>query len=193
MVYLVFQAVNTASATGILKVSSPDKKSSLSVSRTDSVAKFIGVGGAKVRLSPGSYLVGASNNGRQVYETVVIKKQATANLSLDPSKAVVFPTVEAVDFTGFDSLINSGLTSVQISILKSAFFRYKPTEKTVAIDASSVVPGPHNPDTDIGFSLQFNLSLDSRALKAVVSYSELTSARLQLFDQQGSALFDSSK
>jgi len=192
-VYLISQSVKTAGATGILRVSSPDKKSSISVSRNDSTAKFIGVGNAKVRLAPGSYLVGASDNGRQVYGTVIIKKQMAVNLNLNPANAVVFPTVEAVNFSGFDSLISNGLTSAQVNIIKSGFFRYKPTEKTVAIDTSSVVPGPHNPDVDIGFSLQFNLSLDSKTLKAVVSYSDLTSARLQLFDQQGSAVFDSSK
>lgn len=69
--------------TGILAVSTSDPKSIISVSQPDKAAKVIGQGSARVRLSPGTYRLAASNPGRSVLTTVTIIEKSTLKKSLN--------------------------------------------------------------------------------------------------------------
>jgi hypothetical protein len=79
-----------------------------------------------------------------------------------------------------------------VSELEQYFFQYKPSANTVNIDSSSVEPGPHNPNTDIGFKLDFNVTIDSTSYAAVTSYADVNNISLVLTNPQtGATAFNS--
>jgi hypothetical protein len=191
--YLVASAIVTASKTGLLHVSASDPKAGLVISQADTQAAYIGTGNAKVRLKPGKYSVSASNNGYQAVATVQVYKKhtTTSYLSVRAKATAALPSANNIAFDNMNALINSGISSDQINDLEQHFFSYKPSVKTVAVDASSVEPGPHNPNTDTSFTMNFNVSIDSVSYKATISYADTETVRLYLYNASGALVFDS--
>lgn len=177
---------------GLLRVSSTNKSAVITVSQVGHEAKIIGTGTAKVHLKPGYYQVAASFNGKQDFAVAQVATEQTSSVSLNPVSTPQLPSVATIMFDGEDTFIDQGLSTTQVNALKQDFFKFKPTAKTVAIDPASVRPGPHNPDTDIGFSTAFSVKVDSASYKGLVRYTDLTSVRLFLYDPQTNKLvFDS--
>jgi hypothetical protein len=97
-----------------------------------------------------------------------------------------------ISFTGTDSLVKYGVSLTQVDDLKQAVFQFAPKTRTAAIDASSVKPVPHNPNSSAKFdTINFSIKLDSAAYAARIEYSDLTVLRLYLSDAGGKIVFDS--
>lgn len=188
--YQAYQAWAATKTTGSLKVSSADPSASLSITAAGHQAKYIGTGSTKVRLSPGDYLVSASDKGQQSQAAVTIVKHQSQSISIDPTSGGQLPNLGSINFKGFDTLLNKGLTSDQVDLLKLYFFHYKTDSKVAAIDTSSIHPEAHNP-SDAYFKTDFNLTIDNQKLKAVVSFSGLSTIKLNLYNQQGQVVFSS--
>jgi flagellar basal body-associated protein FliL len=100
-------------------------------------------------------------------------------------------------YLGISSFIDSGLSDDQLTRLKYAFYNYsiqnKKNIKEVSIDINSIKPGPHNPNTNAPFTINFNVTFDRKATyRAKVEYSGLEDIRLFLYDQKTNAqIYDS--
>jgi len=191
-VYLVTSAVVARQTTGLLTITSVDKNAALVVSQSNTDAVRVGVGSAKVRLKPGTYQVSASDSGKQANGTVTVSKQHTTNSHLNPTKRVQLPTIEAINFQGMGRLTSDGISTQQISNLEQEFFQFKPSAQTVIVNTDSVEPGPHNPNVDTSFTINFSVAIDSSTYKATISYNDIMTVRLYLYDSKtGSQVFDS--
>jgi hypothetical protein len=187
-VWIVISAIIDSQTTGILYVSSSNSQASLIVSQNDRQALLVGIGVAKVRLKPGSYQVSASIAGKQANSTVEVYKKHTTTSHLNPSRLVKLPSVTTINFEGTGALINNGLTTQQVSNLEQEFFEFKHSAQTVSINTSSVEPGPHNPNIDISFTLNFTVSIDSITYRAAATYTNLETVQLSLYNLQNNAL-----
>jgi hypothetical protein len=100
-------------------------------------------------------------------------------------------------YLGISNLVDAGLTDDQLLRLKYAFNNYftqsKKNAKEVSIDVNSIVHGPHNPNSNSPFSLNFNVTVDrSKTLKAKIEYTGLEDIRLFLYDQKtNTQIYDS--
>lgn len=189
--YVVGSSFFTAQHTGLLEISSSDKKALLTISQDNHEAKVVGIGRSKILLNPGVYQVAATDGTKQQFTVVQVYKRKVTNTNLEPSSTARIPTPQTIVFSGTSALINSGLTVNQVSALKQAFFKYKSSAQSIVINQSSVEPGPHNPN-GIGFTINFTVAIDSKLSKAAVSYSGLNDIRLYLYDPQNNSLvFDS--
>jgi hypothetical protein len=105
------------------------------------------------------------------------------------TKQTPSPSKDTINYEGLDNLENNGLSSAQIDELKQAFFQFGQSQhKTlnlVRIPAQSVETPPSS------FSISFSASIDGAQFSAKVGYTDISSLRLQLFNKDGSALFDS--
>lgn len=182
-VYLIVSAVITSKTTGILVVKSVQPKASISISQPGHGAQFIGVDNATVRLKPGVYNLATYVNGKETVTTANIKKGQTTNATLDVERSFTIPSVDDVEFQNFNFILNSGISSEQMSGLKLDFFRYKPSAKVIAVDSGSIAQQPHNPDSTDPFRLDFRVSVDGKILKAEASYAGITDISLKLTDQ----------
>lgn len=177
--------------TGLLSVKSNDPKATLSISQPGKQAQVIGVGTAKVRLLPGQYLLSASDKGRNSAKAVSITLKRSTRVTLDPTSVAALPLVSDINFQGVNGLTDSGFSDTQMNLFEYYIFSYKPRAKTVDIASSSIQPGPHNPDTDIGFLLKFNLLIDSANYRAVASYIGFNDLSLKLYNADGKLVFSS--
>lgn len=94
-------------------------------------------------------------------------------------------------FQGMSSFINNGLTSDQVNEIIKAFNKFSANAKDVSVDTNSLSPGPHTPGTLDPFTIRFRATVDSSRLTGTVSYTDLSSIRLVLFDTAGKQVFDS--
>ncbi len=195
--YFVATSINAARTTSVLKVSSTDDKTVLTISQVNKQAEFIGTGQVNIRLKPGTYTVAASQKGKQVFKDVQILKDQNAAVTLDPQDAVILPSVAGIDFEGFDELIDGGLTTGQVDRLKSYLFQFKPAAKKMMVSEGSFRPAPRDPDTAIGFSSTFNIFIDSAPHAVKIHYSDPSNPegiRLYLYNSAGTIrLFDSGR
>lgn len=109
-------------------------------------------------------------------------------------KPTKFPQADqstGTTFQGLSAFISNGLTTDQTNDLIKAFSTFAPNSKNVSIDTSSISPGPRDPNKISPFSLNFKVAVDSSSYRGVVSYSDLTSVRLILYDSSGKQVFDS--
>lgn len=180
-VYLVVSAITISATTGLLDINT-HPRATISISQANHQSKGVGVGYTEVRLQPGAYQVVAFTGKSQAARLVTVTRHHTTSIDLNPSKIPTLPSVNDVDFENFDSLVNQGLTTQQISALQLDFFRYDTSAKKVEVDSSSVAPGPHNPNSDDPFTLNFSVVIDGRSLSAVVSYTGFTDIQLQLYN-----------
>jgi hypothetical protein len=98
---------------------------------------------------------------------------------------------KSTTFQGMSSFINDGLTTDQVNGLIQAFSKFSPKAKDISINSNSLYPGPHKPGDGSPFTINFNSTIDSTTYKGTVSYSDLSSVRLILFDESGKQAFDS--
>ncbi len=182
LIYLTTIDVLNYQKTGLVKVKSTNSNAILSVTQNNKEARLIGTGSARVRLNPGSYLISSAFHGRQSSAVIKVIKGQTTNMLLNPDSQPLLPSVQSVNFAGIDSLLNSGLTTTQIGLLKREFFNYNTGVKSVNISPSSIKPAPRNPDKDIAFKINFSATIDSTPSKETISYTGLNDLRLQIFD-----------
>ena len=190
--YIVVSAVITRQSTGLLTVTTPGKTTSISVSQLKSQAQIIGVGGAKIRLYPGTYQVSANNGTRQTTVLVTISKQHTATLNLNPTKKSKLPSVTGILFSGTGALTDSGLTAGQLQNLKEAFFAFSPSASKIAVSPDSVSPGPRDISSPSPiFSMDFRVEIDAASYSAKITYGISDAVKLFLYDNHGGQVFDS--
>src|SRR5581483_5874892 len=90
-------------------------------------------------------------------------------------------------------LINIGLSADQVEQIAQDVFQFNPKAATAIINQSSITPAPHDPNTDIGFSVNFTIAIDGTNYAAVASYTDINNVTLQLSNPStGSVLYDSS-
>lgn len=95
-------------------------------------------------------------------------------------------------FQGMSSFISSGLTTAQVNELIEAFSKFSPKAKNISINPDSLVTAPHDPNKDVGFTINFVATVDSTPYKAAVNYTGLDTVRLILSsDKTGAQIFDS--
>lgn len=100
---------------------------------------------------------------------------------------------EAPLFLGFSKLIDAGLTSGQLDLVKASFGRFSKTEDRYITELSITVDTIERTEEDSGFSLSFDLTAN-REIKysCTVSYVGLDDARVVVSDESGKQIFDSS-
>ncbi|GEM_PF-3998351 len=183
-VYQLVMVIMTAQNTGVLEVSASSTSAWISISQDSRQAKVIGVGTARARVAPGNYLLAATDAGRQVVTVVSVGKKTVTNKYLNLSGSSGLASVDNIQFENMDALINSGITTTQINILRQDFYNFNHSAKTVSVIADSVAPGPHNPDVDTSFTMSFGVAVDSNSYSAVIKYSGADSVQLSLFDSR---------
>lgn len=187
-VYTLVSSLQTLRTTGIIIVTSTAANATISISQTNSDAKVLGKGHARIRLAPGSYQLAAGLPGAAATSIVQVSSKRTFKITLQPSAAPVVASVDNVNFSGLSALLQNGLTSSQITNLKQLFFNYKKSVKSVVLDTTSVQMLPHNPNgTDPTFGINFTGTIDGTPFKATVSYVGLTNVRLIITDPQTGA------
>lgn len=116
-------------------------------------------------------------------QTVILQQQAKGR---NPNSSKTY-----ANFVGFDSLINNGITESQLNDIEQGFVKFSPQASTISVHAPTVKPGPHSASSS-NFIVTFVVSIDSTQYNATVSYSDLNSARLQIYNPQtGALVFDS--
>jgi hypothetical protein len=98
-----------------------------------------------------------------------------------------------VNFSGFDSLKNYGITDSQLNTLKQYFFDYSKSAKQITLDINSIKPTPHDRSSaSVSDTINFGVTVDSTAYSARIDYYNLTNIRLYLYNSQtGGLVFDS--
>ena len=196
----IIPAYNTYRSTGVLVVDASPSSAQLSISQENHQAAIIGTGSTKVRLQPGTYQLAATDSGSHTSVVVTVYKGRTTHSFLNVTSSATngntqpVRTVQDVNFSGTDALVNDGLTTDQLNEMEQYFFQFKSSANTVAIDPNTVQAGPHNPNVVSPFTLNFTVTVDSAPYKATVSYTDLNNVTLQLFNlQTGAVVYDSSK
>lgn len=188
LAYGITTTLHTVHTTGILEVSASEPNAAITISQVDHAAAPIGISSARVRLKPGDYLIGANASGLSAVTTVHITTQHTSKVNLNLTKNHNnLPSVENVGFVNMDVLVTDGLTSTQATSIKEQFFTYKTSAKVVSIDAASVEPAAHNPDSYDPFVLNFTGNIDSVPFRGVVTYTGYDNAQLTIYDAQTGA------
>ncbi len=181
----IFSSIQIKTNDGLLKVTTSDKKSTITVAQVKSNAQYIGTGVSNVFLKPGDYFVNAQANGLSVSNKVTINRGQTTVIKLNLKNQTYLPSIFSVNFVNFPSfLLNSGITSTQKNILARDIFYFKPTAKKIVFDTSSVlslVPVGLNPN----FKVNFNIAIDDTSYKAVASYTSLNKINLNLYSNKG--------
>jgi len=191
-IWIVLSAIITSQTTGMLYIKSSDPKAGLIISQAGRQAVAVGTGSAKIRLRPGSYQISALDSGKQANATEEVYKKHTTTSYLNPARLVELPSVDTISFKGTGALINVGLTTEQLSDLEQDFFQYKPSAHTININTASVEPGPYNPSVSTTFTVNFNVSIDSKLYKATIGYSGFSAIQLNLYNPQSNAVVFSS-
>ena len=182
LVFSVVQAYNTRESTGVLIVNTSDKTSAITISATNTQAALLGTGSAKARLKPGSYFVMAQAKGLQATQTVTVSLHKTTAIKLQLANAKpLIASPDSVTFINTSSLLNYGISSSQVTNLKQLLFTYAPSAKIISIDATSIQPGIHDPNsTSPWFSLTFSGDIDGSKYNATLEYSGYDTTKLTL-------------
>lgn len=189
--YLIVSAIIIAETTGVLKISST-QQATISVGRLNKQAKIIGKPGkAQVHLKPGTYQIMAiTGNGQVAVRTVSIQKKRSVEINLNPITPLKLPSVSSVSFSGISTLTDLGVGSDQINTLKLNFFQFKTSAGSVSINTGSAQSAPHLLGDP--FVITFNVSVDSQAYKARITYSDDGNIQLQLYNPgNGKLVYDS--
>jgi hypothetical protein len=187
---IIASTMRTINSTGTLSITASEPSAVITVSQLNHNAVPIGTGDAKVRLKPGDYLLASNGAGLSATQTVhvTLKKNVSAYLNLAKGGKKL-PSVESVGFINMDVLVNDGLTTSQANDVKTQFFTYKTSSQVVNIDADSVQPGAHNPDSYDPFTLNFTGTIDSTPFRATVAYTGYDNAQLTIYDQTGTRAY----
>lgn len=191
-VWMLLYTFLSSRDTGTLYIKSSNKSAGLVISQTNKQAILVGTGSVKIRLKPGVYQVSAIQNGKQSNIIARVIKQHTTNVVLGPIRSYMLPSAQTINFKNMDTLINNGLTTEQISTLEENLFQFKHTAQIVTVEPNSVEPAAHNPNLDTGWTINFDVLVDSVSYKATVQFSGLEDLQLSLYNQQGSLVFQNS-
>lgn len=190
-IYQVVSGFVAVQNTGILTVNASKPDAVISISQANGGAVIIGTGTARVRLYPGTYQLVAMDAGSRTAVITKISKQHSSHVSLDLNKTSIIRSAASINFQNMSALINNGLTTTQVGQLEQYFFRFKPSTNRVAVDASSVRAGTHNLETST-FTLYCDVSIDSKAYKATLTYADSNNIRMYLYNSSDNSLvFDS--
>lgn len=187
-IYEIVSAFIAASNTGTLVVDASRSSAIISISQANKQAKIIGTGSTHIRLAPGTYQLVATNNGSRTAVITKVSEKHSSHISLNLSKTAVLPSPASINFQNLYFLISYGLTQEQLSNLQIKIFQFRPHAHTVAIDASSIKTGLHNPNSEDPFTINFNVTVDAVPYKATVNYTGLNDLRLYLYNPQTNAL-----
>jgi len=177
--------LHTIHTTGILAVNTSEPSAAITISQINHSAAPIGIGSARIRLQPGDYLLGANAAGLSAVQTVHVSAQRDTTVTLNLAKSSGgLPSVDDVGFVNTDILVDDGLTSTQLTSVKEQFFTYDTAAKVVSLDAGSIQPGPHDPNSYDPFTLNFTGTIDSKPFQATVAYVGYDHAQLTLSDPQ---------
>jgi hypothetical protein len=186
----VASALIIRNKTGLLEVSAP-AGTNITISANNKAAINIGVSSAKFRIAPGSYLLMGEKNGARGTLIATVTKGQITSVNLSPTSSAGPRSSQSINFSGQNGLINAGLSVSQVNEIEQDIFEYKSSATTVTIDQSSIEPGPHNPNTDIGFKLDFSVSIDGTTYAAVANYVETQDTSLQLTNSSGQVVYNS--
>lgn|GEM_PF-6644676 len=181
-VYQLIAAIKLTTTTGLLQVTSDDKKSVISVSQANHQAAGIGVGSARAHLKPGTYTVVASTSTAQANQIITIVKHQTLTIDLKPVKKASQNPLDSTTFVGADALVSHGLSSGQLASLKGLLSAYAPKAQTITVNGSSIESGETDPDTGV-FKLNFTVQIDSGTYSATVNYAVSNNVQLLLYTQ----------
>jgi len=192
--YLLLTSLPVRNTTGLVIVTTFATDSSIIISQNQSTATLVGTGSAKLRLLPGTYLVSAMSNGQTGSALVTVHAKTASTVDLKAGAVVDrIPTSDDIAFVGTDTFLSRGLTVEQVGNLKNLFFAYKKDAAKITVDKSSVTRGPHDPQSDDPFTLNFTGSVDDKAYKATITYTDTENVELTLFNSQtGDQIFDQS-
>lgn len=98
-------------------------------------------------------------------------------------------------YLGFDKLLNFGLTSDQVSLLKNAFYSFSskqtPPFKQLSVDVDHINSGHDDSNPSSPFYTKFNFQVDQKKVyAATVQHAGLDDIRL-LIDDGSSQVYDS--
>jgi hypothetical protein len=138
--------------------------------------------------APDKYLVDVLiNNFDSVLSTSVSVNGSTQQVSIPASSG-------ETNYSGFNALLDHGLTSVQANNLQTAFAKYDSGASTISVDTSSVSTTMDNSSSPPIQLMNFTATIDGKDYSASVDYTDLSSVRLVLYDQSShKQLFDSGK
>jgi hypothetical protein len=130
--------------------------------------------------------VSVSNTSTVLSTAVTINGQAQTPLIPSAQSAA-----GATSYSGFDALVNAGLTAIQSNELEQAIYSFAPSAGTVSINPTSI----NNGDIPAGGTTQtytFSVTIDNKKYNATLSAIGLLEVRLQLTDPASSRqVFDS--
>jgi hypothetical protein len=192
--YLLLTSISVRKTTGLVTVHTFAADSSVIISQNQSTATLVGTGGAKLRLQPGTYLVSAKSAGRTGNARITVRAKTASTVNITAGSVVdKVPSSDSITFIGTDEFIDRGLSVEQVGNLKNLFFAYNKNTNKVVIDSNSLDRGDHDPDSDDPFTINFTGSIDGKAYKATITYSDTENLELTLFNPQtGDQLFDKS-
>jgi hypothetical protein len=186
----IVPAVSLSGKTGVLEISASTGSAKLSLSQDSSQAVVIGTGSAKLRLNPGTYLIVATDSGNRASAVAVVRQGATttSSLKLKNNTTQHVKTIADVSFSGFDYLLNLGLSLNQQTELEQYFYQFKPAVNSVSIGTATIKQGARDPNTISPFSFTFVVSVDSTNYNATINYTDTNNVQLQLFDMNSGSM-----
>jgi hypothetical protein len=136
-----------------------------------------------------------------VFASIIIldkKSQPTNFVTQDTSGGgKITPIVSAdPEYINFDSLIDKGLSTDQATGIKYGFSQYNKSlpasVKTVTVDTESIRSAPRDRNNPSANSIvSFNVNLDDKTDRARVEFNGLSDVWLYLYDESGTALYES--
>lgn len=184
VIYATFTAFSLRKNTVAVDISADNKSALLSISQDQSQAAVIGKGHVVARLKPGRYYVAASLDSTNTGQFLSVKLGESAKLKLSLASPVsVLPSVEDIDFTGTNLLLDSGLATSQVANLKELFFTYNNSIKTVEI--TSFVQDPRDAEgTSAWVSGSIAGFIDKTGYYGNIKYSGFDAISVTLFDSK---------
>lgn len=191
-VFTTFRALRLKQTTGVLVVYGQAANAAIGVTADGKSAAYVGTGSVKLRLPAGEYEVAGSSAGTSVRDFAKVQIGQTTTLRLNKTAPPSFPSAGSITFTGTEGLVAQGISTQQITGLKNMFFSYQKTAKTITIDTGSIHNGPHDPRNDNQpFTLNFTGTIDGKAYRATVTYSDTENLLLTINDPvTGATLFN---
>jgi hypothetical protein len=123
--------------------------------------------------------------------------QATTSPTATPTPSPANPALgsTAPNYTGFDDLLNYGLSSDQESDLKYAFTKFAAStnQHFSEVDLTNIAVAPHDSTSSAPDTATFNVTINNQInYQGRLAYSNLTAAELYLTNPQtGAQVYDS--
>lgn len=164
---------------GTLVVKAPRGYEQATISAPAKGAALVRVGAdSRTRLAPDIYFVSIRKDGRTLSGVVAVQKQKTTTLTLDPAKQIM-STAGGFAFSQTDSLIDIGLTTKQIDMVRKQLFQFKKTIVTAAIKPETIRFGTIS-ESSPDFSRFFTINIDEKDYDAELITALSNDVRLVL-------------